>query len=291
MSEGLKEKRQAEMFSDLLDHRAPNPIHQSADPVWTAHKAKLIAFYLYSFVQITKHGCYIDGFAGPKNPELEESWSAELVLRTKMLRNFFLNDMDAAQFARLVDLQEEQTEERRGQIVLSNSDFNIAIDGILGSGIIKDSMATFCLVDQFGAECHWSTVEKLARHKSDGSRKIEIFYFFMTGWLHRTLVSTTRNTAKLDAWWGSERWRDLTTISGDAGVKDMTLRFRDELGYRHASAWPLFGKMQGQGREMFHMIHASDHPRAPQLMNDAWHKVIQPLPSGQQMTFDQLLTV
>jgi hypothetical protein len=33
--------------------------------IWTENKAKLIERYLFYFVLITKHGAYIDGFAGP----------------------------------------------------------------------------------------------------------------------------------------------------------------------------------------------------------------------------------
>ena len=35
-------------------------------PIWTEYKARLIERYLYYFVMITKHGTYIDGFAGPQ---------------------------------------------------------------------------------------------------------------------------------------------------------------------------------------------------------------------------------
>ena len=33
-------------------------------PIWTESKAQFIRHYLRYFVQITKHGVYIDGFAG-----------------------------------------------------------------------------------------------------------------------------------------------------------------------------------------------------------------------------------
>ena len=35
--------------------------------IWTENKASLIARYLYYFVLVTKHGTYVDGFAGPHN--------------------------------------------------------------------------------------------------------------------------------------------------------------------------------------------------------------------------------
>ena len=51
-------------------------------PLWTEHKAKLIARYLYYFVMITKHGTYIDGFAGPQNDE-PDMWAAKLVIESQ----------------------------------------------------------------------------------------------------------------------------------------------------------------------------------------------------------------
>src|ERR1700739_3723908 len=38
-------------------------------PIWSHNKARFIAQYLKYFVQITKHGAYIDGFAGPQYPD------------------------------------------------------------------------------------------------------------------------------------------------------------------------------------------------------------------------------
>src|SRR5258708_29562582 len=60
--------------------------------IWSEHKAKFIQQYLRIFVQITKHGAYIDGFAGPQNEDQPDSWTAELVLKSepKWLRHFFL---------------------------------------------------------------------------------------------------------------------------------------------------------------------------------------------------------
>jgi hypothetical protein len=46
-------------------------------PIWTKNKAALIARYLRYFVFITKHGAYIDGFAGPQEPDKPEMWAAK----------------------------------------------------------------------------------------------------------------------------------------------------------------------------------------------------------------------
>jgi hypothetical protein len=51
-----------------------------AERLWTGNKAMLIERYLYYFVLVTKHGTYIDGFAGPQDTDRPESWAARLVL-------------------------------------------------------------------------------------------------------------------------------------------------------------------------------------------------------------------
>ena len=84
---------QLKLFDIPSGKRKPE-VHLKAPnyPVWTEKKAKLIERYLYYFVLITKHGTYIDGFAGPQNPDEHESWSAKLALENEphWIRKFFL---------------------------------------------------------------------------------------------------------------------------------------------------------------------------------------------------------
>ncbi len=65
-------------------------------PVWTENKAMLIQRYLLYFAYITKHGNYIDGFAGPQEPDRPEMWAARLVIesRPRWFRKFFLVEID-----------------------------------------------------------------------------------------------------------------------------------------------------------------------------------------------------
>jgi hypothetical protein len=46
-------------------------------------------------------------------------------------------------------------------------------------------------------------------------------------------------------------------------------RFRNELGYKHAYAWPIFERKAGR-KIMYYMVHASDHDEAPKLMHRAY---------------------
>lgn len=157
------------LFDNLPEQMAPVSILQAGvDPVWTEHKAKLIARYLRYFVFITKHGCYVDGFAGPKNRELPESWAAELVVNSepRFLKQFFLCDEKAEQVQALRSLVSAQPTSPKRHFEVLHGDFNLRVDDILASGVIGDKTATFCLLDQFSCECHWNTVKKLALHKS-----------------------------------------------------------------------------------------------------------------------------
>ncbi len=56
----------------------------ASKPVWTDNKAKFIMSYLRYFVLLTKHGTYIDGFAGPQEEADDaDSWTAKLVLESQ----------------------------------------------------------------------------------------------------------------------------------------------------------------------------------------------------------------
>lgn len=268
---------------------APVSIMQAGvDPVWTEHKAKLIARYLRYFVFITKHGCYVDGFAGPKNRELADSWAAELVVNSepRFLKQFFLCDADADQAQALEKLVSSQPKAPKRYFEVLLGDFNLSVDKVLASGLIGDKTATFCLLDQFSCECHWDTVRKLAVHKGADANKIEQFYFLATGWLGRSLSGFKTGNPIPDKWWGNGDWTDLKGLSGDLIAVRMAERFRDELGYRFVRPWPIYQKEKGKGRVMFHMIHASDHPEAHKLMKRAYKHVLDVPESEEQLLLE-----
>lgn len=83
-------------------------------PIWTENKAQFIRHYLRYFVQITKHGAYIDGFAGPQSFEHTEAWCAALVLASepKWLRRFFLFELSPQGYKALDDLMTAESEAR-----------------------------------------------------------------------------------------------------------------------------------------------------------------------------------
>jgi three-Cys-motif partner protein len=266
------------------------------EPIWTENKAHFISKYLQYFVQITKHGAYIDGFAGPQSFNHLDAWSAALVLGSepKWLRTFFLCELKKRGLKELRNLAQTQADSRdrkgkeiKRRIEVVAGDFNYTVADVLSSGRISQKEATFCLLDQRTFECHWATVERLAAYKRPPGNKIELLYFLGVGWLHRAF-SGIRDEDKLLKWWGNSDWRSLEKMPR-AGIAELVRsRFEKELGYQFAVAYPIFDREHGN-KIMYYMIHASDHTEATGLMIRAHRKAVRALPSQLQNSFEDFL--
>ncbi len=151
-------------------------------------------------------------------------------------------------------------------------DFNNTVKVILQSGRFTRKAAVFALLDQRNTECHWATVRALAAKA--GRTKIELLYFLGTSWLHRSLATSEKaeTLAKIERWWGGEGWKSLLNLKQVEIVKVMADRFSGELGYRYVKAYPITLEEDGS-KVAFHLIHASDHPDAPHLMDRAYLEV------------------
>ncbi|PYS68549.1 MAG: hypothetical protein DMF69_19865 [Acidobacteria bacterium] len=261
------------------DHEPLVP--QIKRPIWTENKARLISRYLYYFLMITKHGAYIDAFAGPQESENPEMWAAKLVLeiQPKWLRQFHLFELNSSSVHRLEMLKAEHSDR---QIEIYPGDCNLRLREFLDRRSIREKEATFCLLDQRTFECHWSTVKAVAAYKRE-ARKVELFYFFPIAWLGRAIAGI-RNTQILKDWWGRDDWSRLFTMSAEKCKDEVVYRFRNELNYWSVKAWPIYRDPQGRA-VMYYMIHATDHEEAPKQMIRAYN-FLPPEPSKQTSLFD-----
>jgi three-Cys-motif partner protein len=266
-------EEQPKLF-EIEGTKDPEPkLAQLRYPIWTENKAKLIAKYIFLFELITKHGTYIDGFAGPQQPDRPEMWAAKLVLdiEPRWLRHFYLFEKSKAGCQLLQFLKASQPIVKDREIDLFPGDFNEKIDLLLNSRRIGETEATFCLLDQRTFECHWSTVKKLAAYKTGQSNKVELFYFLAAWWYRRAVTAV--GDLGLENWWGRNDWPKLRDQKLLIVKDEMVARFKSELGYRSTKAWPILDKT---GRDMYFMIHATDYMDAPALMQRAYVEAVQP---------------
>lgn len=254
-------------------------------PLWTKQKAKLIARYLYYFVLITKHGVYIDGFAGPQKRDDPDSWAAKLVLENKpaWMRNFFLCDIDTEKVRMLERLRDDQAEQKDRTIEVAHADFNTYVDTVLSTDKIGQKTATFCLLDQRTFECNWKTVQKIADCKS--KRKIEIFYFVPTGWLGRSIAALNDPESRMVRWWDRSDWEKLRDSQNHEVMELFRQRFISELGYASAYGWPIYERSDSE-RVMYYMVHATDHDEAPNLMSRAYRTATDRAEPKEQFELD-----
>lgn len=250
-------------------------------PLWTKNKAHFIARYLKSFTYVTKHGTYIDAFAGPQHEESrDETWAVKLVMQNepKWLRNFHLFDLNPAQVNHLNQLKSEYLNSNppppKRNVTIEEGDCNLTLPKFLSEHPIPEKEASFCLLDQRSTECNWQTVKTVAFHKGgNGGHKIELFYFFPQGWIDRTIKSWKIDVEKrCKRWWGRDDVMDFLNLSNHERGLSMAERFRTEIGYKYSYPFPIQKKGK-EGATMFWMIHASDHPRATDLMRQAYNHI------------------
>lgn len=280
-----------ELFNldDYLSEHPSATSKKAKGHVWTEKKAQLIARYLRAFTYVTKHGTYLDAFAGPQTEEDYDNWAAKLVLENepKRLRRFHLFDLEQDQITLLDELAAKHHEEgelkKHRKVHVYQGDSNTTLLEFLRENPISPKEATFCLFDQRTKECSWETVVEVSRHKQEG-HKIEVFYFLAQAWADRVLTSKLgeRNIQDVRRWLGVEDWAAYKRLDTNGRAKFFRDRFVNDLDYKHARAYPIFKHGQS-GQIMFWMIHASDHDRAPALMDSAYSGVGCAIPEGEQL--------
>lgn len=240
--------------------------------IWTENKAKLIERYLYYFVLVTKHGTYVDGFAGPQDLTHQDNWSAKLVIESqpRWMKHFHLFEKSRAQVARLNNLvaaqapRDREKHEPKREIHIYKGDFNTNVLKLLVSGgLPKD--ATFCLLDQRTFECEWNTVKALADYKTGRAHKIELLYFLPNFWLTRA-IKVQHDKTIIERWWGRKDWQVLPDLRGLERAALVSKRFKDEFAYASVRYYPIFQHAEGGGHTMYYLIHAADHPESRRLM-------------------------
>lgn len=276
-SKGSRDTLTGELFSDLPEAEKPNALMTTIEEsaTWSVDKSRLVEEYIRLYQMITYGGVYIDGFAAPQRQETDlDLWTLRRIveIEPKWIQRFYVCDTDPSGVEMLRELKSEHEVDGR-RISVFQGDFNDVVDTVLATGRIKPKTPCFAFLDQRTTECHWDTVIKLANWRR--KRRIELLYFFPTGWLGRTIGGSTTKTGKiaLDKWWGNSGWSgDHFPTRERARMELMRERFKHELGYEYVTAWPVF-RSKSEDRMLYHLIHASTHPETNNLMRRAFIKV------------------
>ena len=97
---------QVEMFGERPSGKPTRlTLAEGGAPLWTAEKASLIDEYIHRFLLVTRHGVYLDLFAGPQRVDDTESWSVRRVLERRTagnpsIRHYAVCDENPAQVER-----------------------------------------------------------------------------------------------------------------------------------------------------------------------------------------------
>lgn len=198
------------------------------------------------------------------------------------LKKAYFFEENTAQVRRIQAMVKSfENSERRGnpKVCITPGDSNKTIPSLFeqANHQLRPRQAVLALLDQRTSECSWDLVKHLSKLKpaSAESHKVEIFYFLAQGWLNRAVLSRTSGEKILETsqWWGDEEWSEFIELSEEQRPIRFCEKFQ-ELGYNFCQS---YGMRAENGRVMFWMIHATDHSRAPKIMQNAYHAVCKGL--------------
>ncbi|MCP3960161.1 MAG: three-Cys-motif partner protein TcmP [bacterium] len=265
----------------------------------------MVKEYLRLFVKVTRHGTYVDAFAGPQTEEdCTEHWSALQVLESQRLardklikdkqqphlRNFYLFERSPRQFSRIEDLRRRFHDPPSFNVRTKQGDSNVLLPELLESGAIGHREATFVLLDQRTFECEWKTLERIAASRPSGY-KCEIFYLLANSWLNRALANLN-DPGTAERWWGRSDWDCLRDLGASDRALWLVERFKNELGYTYSSAWYFMERLQSESSRIhYFMVHASDHRESQKFLDRAYGNLGYPtmVRSPQQANIQELL--
>jgi three-Cys-motif partner protein len=279
----------------MEDHNMP-PLARDAGP-WTILKLTFLREYLKAYAEATKSiprrsdVCFMDLFAGPgwdrdrDTGELVEGSPLIAMSLYPGFGRFILMDLEQPNITQLDQEASQRDINRFTHTIIG--DCNLTIDDALNH--VPIGGATFCFVDPAGADAHWSTVTKIAQHKPQGSRKIELFILFpypmaIVRFLVRSgdpnLLWRLETARRVDSVMpDTRRWRQVYSDRNQGLITPEEARRRfayiywmglKSLGYQHVLNPKLL--TTPTGRPLYYLYFASDHPAGERIMSHVLNK-------------------
>jgi three-Cys-motif partner protein len=233
---------------------------------------------------------YIDLFSGPgmcviQGNNQEVPGSPVLALSTRYpLSNYYFADIDSIYISAL--------KQRADALVGSASlpkryftgDSNQEVHQILRY-IDKKLSVNLALIDGFGVECHWSTIEALA-----SCQRMDLIILFPQGMsINRNLKQWAESeSSALDAFFGTDEWREIYQDAGGQARKciraflDLYQRNLRKLGYAQTNQVRELLVRSQNGQKLYYLIFASRHPLGERF----WKQATERSAAGQKRLFD-----
>ncbi|HEX2171679.1 MAG TPA: three-Cys-motif partner protein TcmP [Dehalococcoidia bacterium] len=284
----------------------PGPRLVAPVGAWSAEKLDLLRCYLGreggrgGFLPATRGAhrrYYIDLFAGPCQNFVRGSGQVidgSPVVALKGGPPFFtqlhLVDKDPRNVA---SLESHRLDYPDRQITTYAGDANVWIDDILAR--VPREYPVFAFLDPRGAELHWQTIVKLARHKP--ARKIELFILFAFNMgLVRLLPrdpDRLTNEAVLDRTLPDPAsWRRIYHRRAQLSSAEFRRAILDEytgglraLGYQHVPSPRLITTPKRRG--LYFPLFASDHQAGDRIMSHCLQTVRETSLQGSYLPYDQ----
>jgi three-Cys-motif partner protein len=147
----------------------------------------------------------------------------------------------------------------------------------------KKLSINLALIDGFGVECHWSTIEVLA-----SCRRMDLIILFPQGMsINRNLRRWAEaESSALDVFFGTDEWRQIYRDAGGQASRctraflDLYQQNLKKLGYATQKAEEFLVKSR-RGQKLYYLILASRHP----LGNRFWKHATEKNAKGQLRLF------
>jgi three-Cys-motif partner protein len=254
---------------------------------WTLDKLALIAYYLPKFAELCTekaHGWYfVDGFAGigaNSSPEFATAKGSALlgVTQEPPASRALLVELNADDAAIL----EHRVQPHSERVRVICGDTNRVLPTALGSDLTNLYLPAFCVLDPYGLNLNWSTVEACAKHRAYGTPYELLVYFSTPGAARSAGVRAPgfmeANQARLNLTFGGDAWRAIAEMqqegrlaTGDAGRRYLDLYESQlrELGYTEILHRPA---VRQDGNLVYHLVFASGNAVGRNIMTWAFNR-------------------
>ncbi|MBD3783476.1 MAG: three-Cys-motif partner protein TcmP [Micrococcales bacterium] len=257
---------------------------------WTVTKLDALSKYLSGFTTASKNRSpvtlYLDLFAGGFESHergtgrpIEGSPQRALAVKPELSKLVFC------------ELNEERADALEAEVKLAfpgrdvkvlPGDCNESIPRYLAELVSREEAwrwrPAFAFIDQFSAEIHWTTIQRLAGLRSESKYKTELWLYFGESFLVRGLGLTDqadqlKYMQRIDRMYGNRAWREIhegwknRLLTGAQRKSElvnlMRWQLEQELGYRYTLPLQV---VRDDGNPLYTMIFATDNETGDTIM-------------------------